>query len=56
LSFSRIKNIYYEAAFDEVYTLNTLLKAIPTNPQVTKKERTYPNYLIAMLGSEAKVF
>lgn len=54
LTFSRIKNVYYEAAFDETYTFNTL-KATPSIAPVTKKERTYPNYLIAMLGSEVQL-
>ncbi len=37
LSFNRIKNIYYEADFNKVFTLNTV-KA------TTKIERKYPNY------------
>jgi hypothetical protein len=45
LSFNRIKNIYYEADFNKVFTLST-------TKYTTKIERKYPNYLMAMLGSQ----
>jgi hypothetical protein len=45
LSFNRIKNYFYEADFNKLFTLNTV-KA------TTKIERKYPNYSIVMLGSE----
>jgi hypothetical protein len=45
LSFNRIKNYYYEADFNQVFTLNTA-------KHTTKIERKYPNYSIIMLGSE----
>jgi len=45
LSFSRIKNFYYEADYNQVFTLNTLKHKV-------KKERKYPNYSIVMIGSE----
>jgi hypothetical protein len=45
LSFNRIKNIYYEADFNKVFTLNTV-------KHTTKKESKYPNYSIVMLGSQ----
>jgi len=45
LSFNRIKNFYYEADFNKVFTLSTVKAA-------TKIERKYPNYFIAMLGSQ----
>ena len=45
LTFNRIKNYFYEADFNKLFTLNTV-KA------TTKIERKYPNYSIVMLGSE----
>ena len=47
LSFSRIKNFYYEADFTyQVFTLNT-------RKHIAKKERKYPNFSMVMIGSEA---
>jgi len=47
LSFSRIKNYYYEADFNRVFTLNTLQHTVQA------ERRKYPNYSIVMLGSES---
>jgi hypothetical protein len=44
LSFSRIKNYYYEADFNKVFSLN--------KDKFSVREDKYPNYMIAMLGSE----
>ena len=45
LSFSRIKNFYYDAPFNEDFTLNTV-------KYTTKVVRQFPNYFIAAIGSE----
>jgi hypothetical protein len=45
LSFTRIKNFYFEDDFIKSFSLNK-------NKFLTKKYSKYPNYLIAMLGSE----
>jgi hypothetical protein len=44
LSFTRIKNYYYEADFNKVFSLN--------KDKFSVREDKYPNYMIAMLGSE----
>ena len=46
LSFSRIKNFYYEADFNRVFTLNTL------QHKTGAERKKYPNYSIVMIGSE----
>jgi len=48
LSFSRIKNFYYEADFNKAFSLNK-------DKYTAKKNRLYPNYSIVMLGSEAQL-
>ncbi len=48
LSFSRIKNVYYEADFNNKFTLSTI-------KYTTKVVRQYPNYSIVMLGSEKQL-
>jgi hypothetical protein len=45
LSFSRIKNFKYEAEFNNVFTLYQ-------NKYSIKKNDKFPNYMIALLGSE----
>jgi len=45
LSFTRIKNFKYEAEFNNVFTLYQ-------NKYSIKKNDKFPNYMIAMLGSE----
>ncbi len=46
LSFSRIKNYYYEADYNKLFTLNTV------KHRAAKILTKYPNYSIIMLGSE----
>jgi len=48
LSFTRIKNYYFEDDFVKSFSLNK-------NKFLTKKYSKYPNYLIAMLGSEDQI-
>ena len=48
LSFSRIKNYFYEADFNKVFAVNTL-------KHTEKVKRQFPNNLISMLGSNEKL-